>query len=549
MTWCSYVLLLASVAAGQVSPPAESPAVVEGRVVLSETNQPARKAHVSLGSYSGPSSFEFVATTDDAGHFRFADVRSGTYVLLASKTGYLPGGFREAQQGDPQRLLKVDAGASVQDIVLRLFPAGRISGQVLDRDGDPAPGYDVLLLAKHAGRKNDEPRIADQTTTDHEGQYRFDGLMPGSYYVRAGPGDDAGPVGAIKQITVDSAGNPVNLHPYRTFFPSGLSLTAAQKLHLRGGQEQAGVDIHVQSGPLLSVTGKVSGETAGALSRCRVRAAADNEADLSGKDGRLAPDGSFAIQDLPPGKYVITLLEEGGSGVRKMGATELELADQNITGLVITRFEPARVRVRVVMEKENRPLTVGSVHLELIGGGSNSQASQDQFTPQNAIYVLDDVEPGRYSVSYTKLRHCFLKSVTSDGHEVSPDGIEIASGAHLDVILTYSTNVASVSGDLERPQNKPSEAPQVVLLGEDGSRENVATDQFLHFSVEDKRPGKYLAFAAEERDPDLWSNDGFLALMRSAGTALELHEGEHATLHLKLITKDVTDQVRRQAGL
>ncbi len=83
--------LLATMAAGQATSPPERLAVVEGRVVLSATGEPVRKAHVSLGSYKGEDSFEFVATTDDAGHFRFTDVRPGSYKLLADKKGYLPG--------------------------------------------------------------------------------------------------------------------------------------------------------------------------------------------------------------------------------------------------------------------------------------------------------------------------------------------------------------------------------------------------------------------------------------------------------------------------
>jgi hypothetical protein len=63
------------------------------------------------------------------------------------------------------------------------------------------------------------------------------------------------------------------------------------------------------------------------------------------------------------------------------------------------------------------------------------------------------------------------------------------------------------------------------------------------------RPGKYLAFAAQDGDFDLWTEPQFLAAMEERATKLELHESEHAATHLKLIRKDLTDTIRQQLGL
>ncbi len=448
--------------------------------------------------------------------------------------------------------MKVSAGDHFQDVVLRLFPAGLVSGQVLDTDGDPLPGYEVVLWERNSRRKDAVARTADQTTTDHDGQYRFDGLMPGTYYVSAEPPDSTGPAASTTQVFVDSAGKPTNLHDYRTFFPSMLSLAAAQSIHLLSGQEQEDIDIRAQRGPLLSVAGKVSGMV-GNGSNYRVSASLAEGMGWTGKEGRLSADGSFLIADLPPGKHQLTLLRQDMNGLQTVGSTEVELTDQNITGMIITPFEPAVLRVRVTIEDEDNPLTVGSVFLDPSSADGNPHVGQYQFTPDNGTYVLKDVTPGRYLIGFTNINHCFLKSVKSNGHEANPEAVEVASGAHLNLVLAYSRKVATVTGDVEAPQDRTKKAIHIILVREDESpikgRWNMETDQFLHFSIEDRPPGRYIAFAAEEGDTELWSEADFLRLVRAEGTVIDLHENEHATLHLKLITTEVTDRVRRQLGL
>ena len=50
---------------------------MEGTVVHAVTKEPVRKAHVVLELSEGAHDSSLVATTDEAGRFRFADVKAG----------------------------------------------------------------------------------------------------------------------------------------------------------------------------------------------------------------------------------------------------------------------------------------------------------------------------------------------------------------------------------------------------------------------------------------------------------------------------------------
>ncbi len=546
MNWRVYFLLASVAAAQQTIPQPDSVGLVEGHVIHAATGEAIRKAHVILEGSAIEHDSELVATSDEAGHFRFANVSPGVYRLMADKTGLLSGGYGQVKAEDAQTLLKVSAGERVEDVTLRLFPAGTINGRILDGDGDPAAGYEVVLWTRHRHRRNTPNSPADQTTTNQSGEYRFDGLMPGAYYVSAGK-ESSGL--AVREIPVDAAGRITKVHQLRTFHPAAISLSDAQSIRIESGQEQPGVDIQIQRGPLLSVKGRIAG-TLSYSSKYEVSATVEEGMGWTSEGGEILPNGDFVFDELPPGKHRLILLDHSMSGPEEIGATEVNLVDQDVTGIVITPFRPAQVRVRVTMEGEDKLLTTGSVSLNPDHWDGHSWNSLSQYPPQNGTYLIDAVPPDKYQVWFNGAPGCYLKSVQSGGRLLNAEAIDVTEGANLDLLMTFSKKVASVSGDVEASESQASHPMRVLLISEDTASEwNKISlgelDQSLHFSIEHMRPGKYIAFAAQEDDFDLWDNADFVKLLQSEGTEVELHESQHANLHLKLITKGVTDHIRQ----
>jgi hypothetical protein len=214
-----FFLLLAITAVAHVNSGSDSLVQVAGQVISAETKEPLAKAQVTLGSRGAKDVFELIATTDETGFFRFADVSPGVYKLTADKTGFLSTGYGET---------KPDTwGDRLRDIILRLSPAGSISGQVIDPDGEPAPRYEVVLWARHWRTKGEPSRASDQATTDRRGEYHFDNVLPDSYFVSAAPEFPNGPIG-FRQVAVDAEGRSTTLRELRTFYPSTLSLASSR---------------------------------------------------------------------------------------------------------------------------------------------------------------------------------------------------------------------------------------------------------------------------------------------------------------------------------
>ena len=544
---CCFGVLLRAGAIARADDSEPRLAIVEGKVVHGISKEPLRKAHVSLDSADANAETSWIATTDDSGEFRFADVKPGRYRLNAGKAGFLDGAYGASEPRNNGSILKVDAGDHTRDLTLLLSPGASISGRVLDPDGDPVPEGTVVLWGRRAGKTH----RSYSSGTNRAGEYELDGLSAGTYYVSA----EAGPWGyAVPGLPVDGSGKITKLRDLATFFPAALSLADAQAITVEAGQEQSGIDIRIQRGLTFGLKGKIAGAS-GPSSQYTLSATAVNGAGWTSERGTILPNGDFSFNQLPPGKHRLVLWK-GASGADIVGKAEVNVADQDLVGVTIAPYKPAEIRIRVVIEgEEDKPLTAGSVSLLSAEDGDSSEQYAVDYQPRNGTYTLRGVTPGKYKLWFNNAAHSYLKSVRSGDTPQNPESVEVAEAASMDVVMTFSRNGADLSGDVGLPEGQAKAAVRIVVVPQDtpaffGQRRRYPDlDQYSHFSAPDMPPGKYVVFAAEEGKSDLWTKPEFVNALKEQGTEVELREKEHVSVHLKLITKEETDQARKRLGL
>ena len=78
-------------------------------------------------------------------------------------------------------------------IALRVYPLGFVTGRVVDTDGRPIDGIDVVLAARGA----QEPRHA---ASDAKGSYLFEGVPDGDYRIYVGDPDM--PLGQLADVSI-----------------------------------------------------------------------------------------------------------------------------------------------------------------------------------------------------------------------------------------------------------------------------------------------------------------------------------------------------------
>jgi hypothetical protein len=529
---------------------------IEGTVMDAMAKTPVRKVRVTLQPQESGRK-PLVATTDEMGRFRFADIEAGRYRLTAEKSGFLESAYGANRPEGEGSLLKIGGGEKTPDLVLQLFPAGSVSGRVLDADGDPVPDGAVTIFTRVRSGGNMHDSNEETVSTNRAGEYHFDGLAPGTYYVGASGGGSA----HLSQppLAVDSSGKVTKVRDLHTFYSSSTSIAEAQGVRVESGQEQAGIDIRLLRGRLMSLKGRIAGGSGTSKYAVTARSSAGTESAF--EIGTVLPNGEFAFTDLPPGTHHLTLMNNAGNSAQAIGETEVTMADQDVTGVVITAFKPAQLRVRVVMEgEEDKPLTSGSVFIVPAQGTEPGERGSSAWQARNGTYELGGVAPGKYRLWFSGAVKAYLKAVQAGGRMLDPQAIDVPEGAEFDLVLMFSRSVATVSGDVEEPREKSDDPLRGVLVPEgllidgyvgvwDRAIHWETLDQSRHFLDEDVRPGKYLAFGVRGADYELWSNAEFVKAVRAEGTELEVGERAHGSVHLKVIQKEEIEEIRKRLGL
>ncbi len=274
----------------------EPGARISGRV-LDPNRQPVARARVGLLEEDGnpmasmaammPDEFSGSAgsaTTDDSGQFTIPNVPPGSYTITASHRDYA----RITQPG-----LQLDSGEDMRGIDLMLATGGGASG-VYVVDGQPVGGIPIQLVGA-GGMK--------MLTTDADGRFDVTGLPAGKYMIIA---MDMSSIGGSDDVSM-----------------GGFSDLNQKTIEIVDGQITQ-IDFTPPAG--VAVSGSIASLGLGADVMVRLRAPDGiSLSDLdfsdpvstglemisaSGGFGDVAQDGSFSINHVEPGQYVLEVYQQ-----------------------------------------------------------------------------------------------------------------------------------------------------------------------------------------------------------------------------------------------
>src|ERR1043165_9187613 len=221
-------------------------ASLEGTAIDALTRQPLSGVHVSLVAVvMGGVTGTYGALSDRAGHFSFAIVRPGTYILLCERSGYLHVQAKDA--GIPNIMLR--PGQQIKDQKVEMTPRAVLSGRVIDENGDPMQGVRVETVALPPELVSLMQGGQSGQGTDDRGEFRII-VAPGKFYLRAWGGSSGDPV--------EHRADGSTLPPYSpTFYPSTPVKSRAIAVEAVGAKETAGLEIRLTRQQGISISGIV----------------------------------------------------------------------------------------------------------------------------------------------------------------------------------------------------------------------------------------------------------------------------------------------------
>ena len=379
--------------------------VVEGRVA-DQDYEPLSRVIVTLSGYQTVRGERVLtpvsrAQTDDRGQFRLFDVPPGSYFLSATQGGGFPffgRGGRRRRRGQtfpptyypgvasPEQAtrIEVSAGGETGGFHLTLIEAYTysVSGRVLASDGSPAQSIRVFSVNRSgAGQES----FGGATTTDLQGTFRVDGLLPGRYRLIAGRRRGQEPQIASAPVEVVD-------------------------------QDIQGLMLALGSGA--SITGRVVSENQESTLNWRRVSVVVRPAEGGGRGfgfgggGRpIEEDFSFRISSLPGGLYRFMVnLPPGNHYVESIRAQGqeiidrlIEMNDQDHLSGVEVRVSPDGSRISGVVQNEDDGKAVDGATVLVFAADPQQRGSFSRFTrttqtDQTGRYSLEGLPPAEYLV-------------------------------------------------------------------------------------------------------------------------------------------------------
>ena len=476
--------------------------------------------------------------TDSNGKFSLHDVEPGTYTLSVERDRYV------LARGQTQTI-DVQPGQATSDIKLKLQRTGVVSGRILDADGEPVSGVNVVVSPSRPAKG--VLRRSWNAITNDRGEYRIFDIAPGEYRVSATYAPGTRDNGLHMQRRAGAAADPAGEAYPTVYYPAALDVRQSTAVVVAPGAELHGFDLQLVRALGVRVRGRIMPSGGGTpppvFQMVTLVPVNRQDAPLAAHD-LLVRDakGEFEFSGVMPGTYRLQL-ETGGlneSGhmsarrILNVGVTDLE-------GIELTATLPAILSGRV-HAPEGRKLSPGLIVMLGSREAGDNQGGGVAQVGVDGTFTIPQVTPGVYDVLIGTTGEgddTYVHTIRIGDSDALQEGVHAGEGplAALNIVLKANGAALECTAKDENGDTAPGahvlvlpDAPkrqQAALFGECRTRAD-GTCKILGIT-----PGEYHVFAfpsgteIDRRDPDA------LQPFEKYSEAVKLAEGERKSVSLK----------------
>ena len=492
---------------------------VDGLVTNSITGDPLRKAVVMLQSAGN-----MQVMTDVAGRFHFDNVQPGSYVINASRDGFMNARERHA------KTVKVGEEENVKDVTIALLPLARVSGHVLDEDGDPImlASVQALHYGFNQGRKTLMPGAF--ATSNDLGEFEFSGLEPGRYFFIA---NARPPVQSLPPRT--RFVGQFTAYP-QTFYPSAADATQATTTELAPGAATSNIDFRLRKVPAFHLQGKLV-DAAGQPARNAFVNLLDDAgpARSTRAAARVADDGTFNFPDVVPGTYLLTAMRLQS----EFASERITVTDQNLDGIALVLSNGISISGHFSVEGPASAPMYRQVNLQPVDTFFQQFSAAVQ---QDGTFTMENVRPGSYLMQiFLGAPGAYVKSIRFGDADVSGGSLALTQGSTGTLNIVLGTDGGQVQGTIQTASGAPaatgivSLVPAADLPGRRDLVKHAGTDGQGNFKFQDVAPGEYKVFAWEEGTPDVIDVPEFRKALESRAASVAVQPGGRETVQVQVI--------------
>ncbi|HKV99629.1 MAG TPA: carboxypeptidase-like regulatory domain-containing protein [Vicinamibacterales bacterium] len=499
-----------------------------------------------------------VTSTDATGHFAFAGLPPGRFLLGAGKPAYLAALYGAGRPGRPGTTVTLAAGQKISNVSLDLTKGAVIAGHVVDEHGQPVIGARVRVLPRRdvgdeitLGADAGDPAGA---TTDDRGAYRVFDLLPGDYVVGLQPRGVAGGPPLVAYSSV--------------YFPASPRAIDAEVIHVAAGDERRDVDLRTTLVSLVRVEGVVTGAMGPANNvQVQLRPGNQNAAGtvLNSQTTRPGPDGRFAFGAVPPGAYDIVARTlpppappppDGAPFVPSWATSRVAIAGAPPPTVPLELRPALSIAGRIVFEGLSQPPDdVPNIRI----GVRPTPGSAVPNTPDPVVmdrtgrFTIANLTPGRYRLfvvvppnNVTQVPDWFPRMALVGASDALDVPITLGAGAETrDVSILLTDDSPEIAGTARDATGKPVRDCAVIVFSTDRrfwfpqSRRTVTRQSgedglFVFGLAAGLPPGEYYVAALRDLGPGEQFDSVLLGELAKTAERVKLADGDSKTVDVRL---------------
>ena len=400
------------------------------------------------------------------------------------------------------------------------------------------------------------------------------------------------PVGAPVPPAAPDA-NALFIYPTQ-FYPGVPSAARAATITLSSGQERAGIDFSLRPVKTFRVSGTLVGAE-GPVPNAALRLAPAGEETLTDADTSATmtdAGGAFTLLGVVPGQYTIKVLrtprpapppstmtsvQMGASTVMSMsgpnpGAAPPPISDDptmfaelpvavgnaDVTDVLVTLQRGARMTGRLEFDgTRERPdrAALTRITIALAGADPTSSPVFSQLSAppppgradETGAFKTYGMAAGRYTVRVSGIPQGWtLRSVTTDGRDISEVPIDLRSADVTNVVVTFTDRSTTLTGTARGSSGNADPDAVVVVLPADspGWSEYGLNPRRVRstragrngaYTLSGLPPGEYHVAAIHDDTFPQWQDPRVLEEIARSGSLVRLAEGDTRTQDVKTI--------------
>ena len=434
--------------------------------------------------------------TDDAGRFAF-DADS---TLVSAHLSISHPGYRSEDSSDAASItVRPSERAGIR---VKLIPVSVLHGLVSDTSGDPLSGISVQAVRVEIrdGRQVRTPFASKDT--NESGEYRFDGLPAGAYFLRAtgAPADDG-------------AYGPV-------YFPVAPNPDSAQALRVAPGKAVV-ADFTLSRRHTYRIRGIVTNPPPRRPLAMRLLLGDD----ALGNTAAVSPNGTFEMTNVAPGTYLLQAYTPN-STPPDFGETTITIGDHDSVGVKIALTTGVDVFGHVEFRGPSGSEHFAQVH----AAGVNVRrwpvnvADSSVVINDRGNFTLKNLLPGQYDIAVRGLPDFYVSEISAGGTDVLLDGLTIGANNAPRLSIVMQVGGGQIEGIVE---GGSSANFVVALIARYGS---VRVPTMVHavqgrFHAAGLTPGQYVLYAWPETRAVEYRNPWVLDELSAYAVSVAVRDG------------------------